>query len=123
MFKLLGIGGGIKLVSEIAMPIPFIGLGASTFAAFCIHMAVGVVLIIIFELRQKGSIPENYMETASSRDIAYLLRIAMDTLEEIVRSKEQVAAINVAVERFEKAVAQKSQASQVEAIDQTQPAA
>ncbi len=102
--KLIGAGGGLKLASEVAMPLPFIGLGASTMAAFGIQMSAGIVFIIIFEAHQQGSIPENYMETASSHDITYLLRLALEAIGEILRGKDRVDAISKAVGKFQKSV-------------------
>ncbi len=118
--KLLGIGGGVKLASEVAMPIPFIGLGASTFAAFLVHMTVGVVLIIIFEAQQKGSIPLNYMEKATTREIAYLLRIAVDAMEEGARNKDQVGAIQTAIARFEASGIPEAYATPSEDVEQVE---
>ncbi|NNJ10933.1 hypothetical protein EKD04_011380 [Chloroflexales bacterium ZM16-3] len=100
--KLVGAGGGVKLASEVAMPLPFIGIGASTFAAFCIQMSASIVFIIIFELRQSGSIPEDYMKTAGPRDIAYLLRLAVEVLGAILRGKDRVDAISTAVGNFQR---------------------
>ncbi len=99
--KLVGLGGGIKLASEVTMLIPVVGLGASTAAAFCIHMAASVVFIIIFELLQQGSIPQDYMKTARPSDIAYLLYLAGAAIGDIVRGKESVEAISAAVEKFQ----------------------
>lgn len=89
------------MASEVTMPIPFIGLGASTVAAFCIQVSASIVFIIIFELRQKGNIPEDYMKTASPSDIAYLLRLAVEAIGDILRGKDRVDAISMAVGKFE----------------------
>ncbi|NTU79170.1 MAG: hypothetical protein HGA45_07170 [Chloroflexales bacterium] len=102
--KLVGAGGGVKLASEVTMPIPFIGLGASTIAAFCIQMSASIVFVIIFELRQKGSIPQDYMKTASPSDIAYLLRLAVEVIGDILRGKDRVEAVSTAVGKFQKSV-------------------
>lgn len=99
--KLVGAGGGVKLASEVAMPIPFIGLGTSTIAAFCIQMSASIVFIIIFELRQKGNIPEDYMKTASPSEIAYLLRLAVEAIGDILRGKDRVDAVSMAVGKFQ----------------------
>lgn len=102
--KLVGAGGGVKLASEVAIPIPFVGIGASTIAAFCIQMSASIAFIIIFELRQKGSIPEDYMKTASPRDIAYLLRLAVEAVGDILLGKDRVDAVSKAVGKFQKPV-------------------
>lgn len=100
--KLLGAGGGVKLASEVAMPIPFVGLGASTIAAFSIQMSASIVFILIFELRQRGAIPEDFMKTAKPGEIAYLLRLAIEVIADILRGKDHVDAIGIAVGKFQK---------------------
>ncbi len=102
--KLVGAGGGAKLASEAAMLVPFLGLGASTAAAFSIQVTAGIVFIIIFELLQKGRIPEDYMKTASASDIAILLRLAAAVIGDILGGKDRVAAISTAVGNFQTAV-------------------
>lgn len=99
--KLLGAGGGVKLASEVAMPVPFVGLGASTIAAFCIQMSASVVFILIFELRQQGRIPEDYMKTASPREIAHLLRLAVEVTGAILRGNDRLDAVSTAVGKFQ----------------------
>ncbi|WP_129630370.1 hypothetical protein [Candidatus Oscillochloris fontis] len=102
--KLIGAGGGVKLASEVMMPIPIIGLGASTVAAFCIQMAASIAFIIIFELRKKGTLPNDYLKRASPMEIAYLIRLAVEAGGEIALGKDQVEAISAAVAKFEDAV-------------------
>ncbi|NTW97444.1 MAG: hypothetical protein HGB28_02730 [Oscillochloris sp.] len=102
--KLLGAGGGVKLASEFIMPLPLLGIGVSTIAAFGIQVSASIVFIIIFELRQKGSVPDDYMKTASPSDIVYLLRLSVEVIGDVLRGKDRVEAVSAAVEKFQNAV-------------------
>ncbi|NNJ11492.1 hypothetical protein EKD04_014235 [Chloroflexales bacterium ZM16-3] len=98
--KIVGAAGGVKLASEVITFVPVAGPSTSAATSFAVHMSVGIVLIIVFELIQSGAIPEDFINNVTVSDMTALLSLAAEALGKIVRGDDGEETIRAAVEQF-----------------------